>query len=85
MTALSEMLINLQLVASPNRTDIPCGAAQQIGQPAAIPCTKGIRPDGVRCAFLWTFVRGPPLMVGWCCNPSFSVLPRMNNLHSFDT
>ncbi len=42
------------------------------------------RPCGVRRAFLWIFIQGPPgpQLIG-CRNHSFPVLPWMNNLHSF--
>ena len=58
-------------------------AASATRHPLSIRSTKSTRPAGVRRAFLWTFIRGAPLKVGWLCNPSFSVPLRMNNLHSF--
>lgn len=59
-------------------------AARFTVQPASIRSTKSTRPDGVRRAFLWMFIRG--LRQGLeLRNPNLPPKSRVNNLHSFDT
>jgi hypothetical protein len=47
------------------RADTPLASAPRpTGQPCSIRCTKNTRPEGVRRAFSWTFIRGALLKVG---------------------
>ncbi len=91
VTGLGDQRVEIAMMRAPDghsrlelsRFLVP--AARRTLQPCSIRCTKSTRPEGVRRAFLWTFIRGAPLKVGWLRNPSFSVPPRMNNFHSFDS
>lgn len=61
-------------------------AVSATAQPASsIPRTIRSRPCGVSRAFLWTFIRGPCGLQLSGGNHSFPVLPRMNNLQSFNS